>query len=57
MGLRFGDYVTAVDLEEPGQPPKALVYPFALALLGLVIGMQYLRWRRRDDASPAASSG
>ncbi|HJO69002.1 MAG TPA: TRAP transporter permease [Rhodospirillales bacterium] len=56
-GLDFGDYVTDVDLEQPGQPPKALVYPFGLALLGLVIAMQYLRWRRRADAAPAASSG
>ena len=46
VGLDFGDYVEKVDLEQPGQPPKALVYPFGLALLGLVIGMQYLRWRR-----------
>jgi hypothetical protein len=42
-GIRFGDVVTDVDVENPGQPPKEFVYPFALALLGLIIGSQWLR--------------
>ncbi|MFQ5521729.1 MAG: DUF3394 domain-containing protein, partial [Candidatus Methylomirabilia bacterium] len=45
-GVDFGDYVTGVDVEQPGQPPKALVYPFGLALLGFVIGGQLARRRR-----------
>ncbi|MFQ5830190.1 MAG: TRAP transporter permease [Candidatus Methylomirabilia bacterium] len=45
-GVDFGDYVTGVDVEQPGQPPKTLVYPFGLALLGFVIVMQLVRRRR-----------
>lgn len=46
-GLTFGDYVTAVDIEQLGLPPKQLVYPFMLMLLGVVIALQ-LRRRRRE---------
>lgn len=42
-GMEFGDIVTAVDIEQPGLPPKELVYPFGLLLLLLV----YLSQRRR----------
>jgi len=45
-GLEIGDYVTEVDVEQVGQPPKQLVYPFGLALLGLVIASQLVRRRR-----------
>jgi TRAP transporter 4TM/12TM fusion protein len=45
IGIRFGDYVTEVDVEQLGRPPKEIVYPFALALLGLIIGMQLVRRR------------
>ncbi len=43
VGMDFGDIVTAVDVEVSGQPPKELVYPFGLALLGLIL---YSQWRR-----------
>ena len=52
-GIDFGDYVTEVDVEQPGRPAKQLVYPFALVLLGLIIAMQLVR-RRRALAERAA---
>ncbi|MFQ5898716.1 MAG: TRAP transporter permease [Candidatus Methylomirabilia bacterium] len=51
-GVDFGDYVTKVDVEQPGQPPKALVYPFGLALLGSVILTQLARRRRGGSSGP-----
>jgi TRAP transporter 4TM/12TM fusion protein len=54
-GLEIGDYVTEVDVEQVGQPPKYLVYPFGLALLGLVIVSQLARRRRAAGAEAAAS--
>ena len=58
-GIEEWDVVTGVDVEQVGRPPKELVYPFALAILGLVILMQYGRWRRQradgdDDPGFAA---
>ena len=44
-GMDFGDVVTAIEIERPGQPPKELVYPFGLLLFGLV----YIAQRRRSD--------
>ncbi|MHA1538670.1 MAG: DUF3394 domain-containing protein, partial [Alphaproteobacteria bacterium] len=52
VGVEFGDYIREVDVEQVGMPSKRWVYPFALALLGLVIGWQLMR-RRRE--APAAS--
>ena len=54
-GLEVGDTVTDVDVEQVGMPPKQLVYPFALALLGLVVTLQLAR-RRREGADPAAGA-
>ena len=45
-GVEWGDYVTGVDIEQTGLPPKGLVYPFGMALLGLV-GLSQLRRRRQ----------
>ena len=53
-GIEFGDYVTEVDVEQPGRPAKQLVYPFALVLLGLIIAMQLVRRRRAIAAQTAA---
>ena len=47
VGVFFGDYVTEVDVAQPGQPPKELVYPAALALLGLFVALQLTRRRRQ----------
>ena len=44
-GVDWGDYVTGVDVEQVGLPPKELVYPFGVALLGLV-GLSQFRRRR-----------
>jgi len=55
-GMDFGDFVTEVDVERLGQPPKELVYPFALALLVLVTLMQLAR-RRRQGAAVAVAAG
>jgi TRAP transporter 4TM/12TM fusion protein len=53
-GVEIGDYLTEVDVEQVGLPSKRWVYPFALALLGLVIAWQLVR-RRREPAPVAAS--
>ncbi len=53
-GIKIGDTLTAVDVEQVGLPSKYLVYPFGVALLGLIIAMQLPRWRRqRPAAAPA----
>jgi hypothetical protein len=56
IGLELGDYVTDVDVEQVGLPSKQLVYPFALALLAVVIGLQLGR-RRREQATDALATG
>ena len=45
-GMDWGDYVTGVDVEQPDLPPKELIYPAGLLLLGLALGSQFLRGRR-----------
>jgi len=52
-GIDFGDYVTAIDIEQIDQPPKELVYPVALALLGLIVVLQLKRKRREDERDAA----
>jgi len=52
-GIKAGDYVTAVDEELVGQPPKELIYPIGLALIGVVLGLQLVR-RRKEQPVPAA---
>jgi TRAP transporter 4TM/12TM fusion protein len=54
-GLEFGDYITDVDVEQVGRPPKEVIYPFALLLLGAIIGLQWVRWRREKEASAGAT--
>ena len=56
VGLQVGDYVTGVDEERVGQPPKELIYPVGLALIGIVLGLQLMR-RRRQRPVPAAAGG
>ena len=56
-GLELFDQVTDVDVEQVGQPPKQLVYPFGLALLGVVIFSQLIRLRRMNAAGAGAASG
>ncbi len=58
-GVQLDDFVTKVDVEQVGLPAKQLVYPFALALLGVVIGLQLMRHRREKstDAPVAPSEG
>ena len=53
-GLRVGDTLTEVDVEQVGQPSKMWVYPFGLALLGLVLLSQWPRWRRAKASEAAA---
>jgi len=50
-GMMFGDIVTGIDLELTGLPPKELVYPFALILLGVVVFSQSKRKRRVGAAA------
>ena len=51
-GIEVGDIVTEVDVETVGRPAKEWVYPFAFALLGLVIVLQLTRRRRDQAAAP-----
>ena len=53
-GVEVGDIVTDVDVEQVGRPAKEWVYPFAFALLGLVIVLQLMRRRRNQAAAPGA---
>ncbi len=58
-GIKKWDVLTRADVEQVGRPAKELVYPFALAILGLVILMQYLRWRRQradGDSDPGIAT-
>ena len=50
-GLDWGDYVTAVDVEQLDLPPKELIYPLGVALLALA-GLSQYRRRRRAAAKP-----
>jgi TRAP transporter 4TM/12TM fusion protein len=54
-GLDFGDYVTEIDIEQLDQPAKEWVWPFAFILLGIVLFLQWSRWRRQrsDKTAPA----
>ena len=52
-GIEFGDFITRVEVERIGLPSKRWVYPFALALLALIIVSQLIR-RRRERGSAIA---
>ncbi len=54
IGVEFGDYVTDIDVEQLDRPPRELVYPMALALLGIVVALQLLR-RRRDQVAASTA--
>ncbi len=54
VGLELGDTVVEVDVEQVGQPAREWIYPFAYALLALIIGLQWMR-RRRAQAGQAAA--
>ncbi len=49
-GLQFGDKIDKIDVEQLGRPAREWVYPFAFALLGLIVALQFAR-RRRANAS------
>jgi len=57
VGVKPGDYVTDVDVEQLGLPSKRLTYPFALLLLGLVIAGQLVRQRREQAGAAPANRG
>ncbi len=44
-GIELDDLVTAADVENLGRPAKEWIYPIMLALLGLIMGVHYLRSR------------
>ena len=50
LGLTWGDYITEVDASEPGRPAKALVYPFGLILVVIVLALQFARRKRQEGA-------
>lgn len=47
-GLEIGDFVQEIDVEQFGRPAREWVYPFAFALLGMIILLQLARRRRAD---------
>ena len=51
IGMKRFDIVTAVDAKLTGLPPKELVYPFGLFLLGLVFYSQRRRSLRQTDGA------
>ncbi len=55
-GIRLGDFVTDVDVELVGQPARQWIYPFGLALMGVVLALQLAR-RRREDPGAGAPNG
>ena len=57
LGLTFGDYITAIDVEQSDRPAKEWVYPFGLLLLGLVFFIQTIKSRRKHIAAPTPSGG
>jgi TRAP transporter 4TM/12TM fusion protein len=56
VGIKAGDYITGIDQELVGQPPKELIYPVGLALIGVILSLQLFR-RRRGQPAPAAAGG
>jgi len=48
-GLKRGDIVTGISLEQRNRPPKELVYPAGLLILGFIILLQWRRQRRQAD--------
>ncbi len=46
-GIRpYEDFVTAIDISQPGQPSKKWIYPLAFLFLGLALGSQLMRRKR-----------
>jgi TRAP transporter 4TM/12TM fusion protein len=56
VGIKVGDFITEVDQELVGQPPKELIYPVGLGFIAVILGLQLFR-RRRAMPLPAAASG
>ncbi len=54
-GVWVHDRIDELDVEQVGLPPKQLVYPFGLAVLGIVVLLQLAR-RRRDQEGGAAAA-
>ena len=57
-GATWGDIVTAVEVARPGQPPKEWIYLIGLALIALVLTLQwrpFQQWRRDQAAREAAA--
>jgi TRAP transporter 4TM/12TM fusion protein len=55
-GVDFDDVVTDIDAQVSDVPPKELVYPFGLALLGLIFWSQWRRSRRAPARGAAAEA-
>ena len=57
VGIKIGDFVTEVDEEKVGQPPKELIYPVGLVLIGIILGLQLMRRRRlREQLVPGGGA-
>ncbi len=48
-GMQIDDTVSAIDVQQVNVPTKEWVYPFGLLLVVLVIGTQFLSYRREAD--------
>ena len=54
-GLTFGDYINAVDVEEPDRPAKEWIYPLGFLVLGFVFFIQTVKSRRQRTPGEQAS--
>ncbi len=55
IGFDFGDFVTAVDVEQVDRPPKEIIYLLGLAVLAIVLLSQWMRRQRQPGADAAAT--
>jgi TRAP transporter 4TM/12TM fusion protein len=51
IGVKEGDFISEIDVEQVGLPSKRWAYPFALAALGMIILWQLYRRRRQAAAA------
>ncbi|MGI9379747.1 MAG: DUF3394 domain-containing protein, partial [Methyloligellaceae bacterium] len=47
-GITFGDYITAIDIEQLDRPAKEWVYPFGFAILLIVYLLQKAKFRKHQ---------
>ena len=56
-GVKFGDYVTLVDVKQQDRPAKEWAYCLGFLILGLILYFQFKKYRRLPQHRPYQSSG